>query len=331
MKRMAKVVLLAAAGFLIAGLMAGCAPGGGLLIKPVSANQELDETTVEKDSGLFWDKVAIIDVDGLIVDAREEGLFGSGENPTSTFVEKLAKARQDDNVKAIILRINSPGGGVTASNIMHQELLRFKRLKKAPVIALIEDVGASGGYYLASGADEIMADPTALVGSIGVIVQTLSFAGTMQKLGIDAHAIVSGPYKDMGSPLKPLEEKDRVLLQEIVNDYYGRFLTVVHEGRPKLDRDKVKELADGRIYTSDQALANGLIDSQGDMHEAIRLAKQKAHITKAKVVIYHRPLGYRGSVYAASGVPQINLVNISAADLAYLCRPQFMYLWTGRE
>jgi protease IV len=331
MKRMAKVAFSAAVIFVASNLLIGCAPGGGLLIRPVSANQELDETVLEKDAGVYWNEVVIVDVDGMIMDARSEGVFSSGENPTSEFVEKLDKARKDDNVKALILRINSPGGGVTASHIMYENLLRFRRAKKVPVIAVIEDVGASGAYYLACGADEIMADKTSLVGSIGVIVETFSLSGTMQKLGIDARAIVSGPYKDMGSPLKPLEEKDRVVLQKIVDDYYNQFVTVVDDGRAELDREQVKTLADGRIYTSDQALANGLIDRQGSLHDAIRLAKERAKIDKAKVVMYHRPMGYRGSVYAGPAVPQINPANLSAADMAYFCRPQFMYLWSGRE
>ncbi len=176
-----------------------------------------------------------------------------------------------------------------------------------------------------------MADKTSLVGSIGVIVETLSFYGTMQKIGVDACAITSGPYKDMGSPLKPLSEKDRVVLQGIVNGYYARFLAVVDDGRPKLQADRVRELADGRVYTAQQALDNGLVDCLGTMDDAIQLAKQCAGMTRAKVVMYHRPLGYRGSVYAGPAAPQINLLNISNADLSYLCRPQFMYLWTGRE
>ena len=328
----AKVALIAAAGFILTGLLTGCGPGGGILIRPVSTNQALAETVVEKDSGLVWDKIAIIDVDGMILDARETGLFGSGENPTSLFVEKLKKARDDSNVKAVVLRINSPGGGVTASNIMYQELLRFRKIKKVPVIAVIEDIGASGGYYLACGSDEIIADKTSLVGSIGVIVQTISLSGTMQKLGIDAHAVVSGPYKDMASPLKPLDANDRVLLQSIVDDFYDRFVTVVDDGRSNLGRAQVKELADGRIYTSDQALAKGLIDGQGTAFDAVRLAKQRAKLAKVKVVMYHRPLGYRGSVYAASPqIPAFSLRDLSAADMAYFCRPQFMYLWTGRE
>ncbi len=143
MNRLAKAVLpvvVLCAGMV---LVTGCAPGGGILIKPVSANQELKESTVSSDSGYFLDKIALIDVDGLILDAREEGLFGNGENPTSLFVEKLKKANEDDSVKAVILRINSPGGGVTASNIMYESLKKFRGEKKVPCIAIIEDVGAS--------------------------------------------------------------------------------------------------------------------------------------------------------------------------------------------
>ena len=176
-----------------------------------------------------------------------------------------------------------------------------------------------------------MADQASLVGSIGVIVETFSLSGTMQKIGMEAASITSGPSKDMGSPLKPLDPKDRELFQSIVNDYYAKFLSVVDEGRPKLSQARVKELADGRVYTAKQALDNGLVDRLGTLYDAIHLAKEQANMAKAQVVIYHRPLGYRGSVYAGPVAPQINLLNISGMDVSYLCRPQFMYLWTGRE
>ena len=332
MNRMHKRVLLTA-GCCAAMLAGGCGPGGGLLIRPVSAKQDLKETVVSKDPGWpVWDKIVIIDVDGLLMNDREEGLFGSRENPVGLFVEKLQKAQGDGRVRAVILRINSPGGGVTAADIMYQRLLQFHRQKQVPVVAVFEDVAASGAYYLACGADEIMAHPTTLTGSIGVIVQTISLAGTLQKIGAEAEAVVSGPYKDMASPLESLNEEDRRILQSIVDDYYRRFLQVVDDGRPKLDAAKVQALADGRVYTADQALANGLVDRLGTMNDAIDRAKALSGYKQVKVVIYHRPLGYRGSVYAGPPAPmQVNLLNITAPDLAYLARPQFMYLWTGRE
>lgn len=322
-------------GLLIAaGTPGGCGPGTGLLIRPVPAGEKLTESTVRTDRGLFiTDKIAVIDADGLLLNRRDAGLFGAGENPVSTFVEKLDKAEKDDRVKAVIVRINSPGGGVTASDIMYRRLIRFRQARQVPVVAVIEDVGASGGYYLACGADAIIAHPTSVTGSIGVIVQTFSLAGTMAKLGITAEAVTSGPRKDLASPFKPLDKEDLAILQALVDDFYGRFVEVVAAGRPKLDVPGVRELADGRVYTGEQALANGLVDSLGYMDDAVALAKRAAHLERVKVVMYHRPYGYRANVYSAAGAgsPQVNLLNVTLPDILPPTHPQLLYLWTGHS
>jgi protease IV len=315
-------------------LAGGCGQNMGYIIKPVSINEELKETTVSSDAGFFDnDKVLIVDVDGLLMNSRSEGLFGGQDNPVSTFVEKLDKAEKDPNVKALVIRLNTPGGGVTASDIMYRRLVEFKKAKKVPVIAMIEDVGASGGYYLACAADTIMAAPTSVTGSIGVIVQTFSLAGTMDKLGITTKAITSGPMKDMGSPFKPLSPEDQKILQELVTEFYGRFTDVVIQGRPKMEPARIKTLADGRIYTGMQAKANGLVDELGDVKDAITLAKQRAEIKTAHVVMYDRPWGYKANVYSSAGGvgagTQINLLNISATSAMAWFQPQFLYLWTG--
>jgi protease IV len=327
MKTSVACALLAAA--LVAG---GCGQNMGYIIKPVPIIEDLTETTVSADKGLFVsDKVLVIDIDGLIMNRRTEGLLSSGENPVSLFVEKLDKAQEDSSVKAVVLRINSPGGGVTATDIMYRRLADFKKARKIPVIAMIEDVGASGGYYIACGADTIMAEPSSVTGSIGVIVQTFSVAGTMDKLGITAKAITSGAMKDMGSPFKPLDPADQKVLQELVTEFYGGFVKVVAEGRPNLAADKVKALADGRIYTGTQAKANGLIDDLGSLKDAIDLAKKKAGLKSSKVVMYGRSWGHQANVYSAApmGGMQVNLLNVSAPDVMNMLRPQFLYLWTG--
>jgi len=318
----------------LALLVLGCGEDVGWVIKPIPIEEKLSETVVAKDEGAFIsDKILLLDVDGLLVNQRERSVFGLGENPVSLFVEKLDKARDDDYVKAVVLRINSPGGGVTASDIMYSRLREFCREKKIPVVAVFEDVGASGAYYVACGADTIIAHPTSVVGSIGVMVQTVSFAGTMEKLGIEASAVTSGPRKDMASPLKPLDKEDLAILQQMINEYYDRFLKVVAAGRPGLKGDKIKELADGRVYTGEQAKANGLVDGLGYLDEAVQLAKQKAGAKRVKVVMYHRPWGRKANVYA-SGPPapaQVNLLNVNVPDVFDLARPRFMYLWTGRR
>jgi len=314
--------------------LSGCGPRGGLLIKPVPLDDRLKEATIASDPGLFvTDKVVIVDVDGLIMNERGGGWFAPGDNPVSLFVEKLDKAQSDPAVKALVLRINSPGGGVTASDIMHRRLCEFRTKRKVPVIAVLEDVAASGGYYLACGADRIVAHPTSVTGSIGVLVQTISFSGTMKMLGIHAKAVTTGKFKDMASPFKPLSDEDLAILQGIVDEFYERFLDVVAVGRPGMSVEKVRSLADGRVYTGSQAVNNGLADQLGYMDDAIELAKKAGRVGRAKIVMYHRPLGYRANVYStAPGAPQpqVNVVNVNIPDALRLAQPQFLYLWTGR-
>ncbi len=311
----------------------GCGEGTGWVIKPIPTDKSLQETTVKADKGLFLaEKVLIVDIDGTIVNSRR-GLFGSGENPVSLFIEKIDKAQADSNVKAIVLRINSPGGGVTASDIMYNRLIQLKAKRNIPIVAIIQDVGASGGYYVACGADRIISHPTSITGSIGVMIQTISLAGTMEKIGIDAQALTSGPHKNMASPFEPLDPQDLKILQGIVDEYYERFLSVVASGRPGLSADKIRGLADGRVYTGTGAVELGLVDSLGYMDDAITAAKEMAGIERAKVVIYHRPMGYKPHAYASTSLPnpQLNLLNINVPDLDFLTQPRFLYLWTGRS
>ena len=314
---------------------AGCSPSTGYIVKPIPINEEMSETVIQTDPGFFvTDKIAIVDVEGLLMNQAQTSLLSSRDNPVSEFIEKLDKAQGDPAVKAVILRINSPGGAVTAADIMYHRVMEFKHARAVPVIAIIEDVGASGGYYIACSAGTIMAHPTSITGSIGVIVQTFSLAGTLDKLGITADAVKSGKFKDMGSPLKALNADDRKLIQDTVDEFYKGFVKIVATGRgPRLSEDKVKVLADGRVYTGEQAKANGLIDDIGYMDDAIKLAKAQAHTSKAKVVMYHRPWGYSENAYSRQGnvAPQVNLVNINMPGLMSLSQPQFMYLWTGRN
>jgi len=332
MKQNITGILMVAAGL----VFAGCGQSSGFLIKPVPLDQTLRETVILTDPG--WrvkDKVVIIDVDGLLMNQSERTFFGPGENPVSLFVEKFDRAQADSDVKAVVLRINSPGGSVTASDIMYNRVMQFRRNKGVPVVAMIADVGASGGYYIACGADTILAHPTSVTGSIGVIVQLVSFAELMEKFGIDAQAVTSGRFKDMGSPLKPLEKEDLALVQSMVDDFYERFVGVVQTGRPSLDKDAVRTLADGRVYTGQQARTAGLVDDLGYMTDAIAEAKKRSGASRVKVVLYHRPLGFRPNAYAAADVPtpnatsQINLFNVSLPSLLELGRPQFLYLWSG--
>ncbi|RPI63867.1 MAG: signal peptide peptidase SppA [Planctomycetaceae bacterium] len=317
-------------------LVGGCSPNTGYVVKPIPLDEQLQETVITADAGWFVsDKIVVIDIDGLLMNQREMGFFSAGENPVSLFIEKMDKAQSDPNVKAVVLRINSPGGGVTASDIMYRRVMQFRKARPAtPVVAAIEDVGASGGYYIACAADTIYAQPTSVTGSIGVIVQTVSFAGTMTKIGITAKAVTSGKYKDMGSPLKELNPDDQAVIQGIVDEFYAGFLKVVADGRKNLSAEQVAKLADGRVYTGRQAKELGLVDTLGYVDDAVMLAKKRiGPDAKVRVVMYHRPWGQKENYYskASPAAPQLNLVNINVPSLLSLTQPQFLYLWTGGQ
>lgn len=317
-------------------VLAGCS-GMRFVVEAVPAVDELTETVVIADAGASsGSKIAQIDVTGVIIDAEIPGLLSPGENPTARFVESLQIAANDPSVKAIIIRINSPGGTVTASDVMYREVVRFRQKTGKPVVVSMADVAASGGYYLACAADEIVAMPTTITGSIGVIMQTFNLAEGMKKIGIRADAITSGPNKAVGSPFEPMSAEHRALLQGVVTEFYGNFRGIVTSKRSKVSSGNVDEITDGRIVTGTHALEVGLVDRVGDLHDAFAAAKQRAGLTSARLVKYHRPVEYVGSAYAQSPITganagaQLNLLqlNLNAGGAgASATTTNFYYLW----
>jgi len=273
-------------------------------------------------------KVLLVEISGVISSQDKEG-FMPAPNLIASVKEQLTKASQDENVKAVVLRINTPGGTVTASDIIHHELKAFKTSRKVPIIASIMDVGASGGYYIAAAADTVFAHPSSVTGSIGVIMLTVNARGLLEKVGLEATAVTSGPRKDMGSPFRTMTLEERAIFQGLIDSFYYRFLSVVQEGRPHLQMDQIKKLADGRIYAGDQAKAAGLVDEIGYLEDAIDLAKKKAGVTDARVVTYKRPGEYSNNMYSKLLMPG-PLAGLADLDLMSFVRggtPQFMYLW----
>jgi len=307
--------------------LVGCqAPS--LLVTPVSGSRKLVETELSRDSFFASDKIAIIHASGVLMNSAKPQLLGSGEHAVSLIREQLDKARRDSSVKAVILRINSPGGTVVASELIHDEILQFKKSGK-PIVAVMMDVAASGGYYIACACDDIIAQPSTVTGSIGVIMQLFDMSGTLGKLGIKNEAITSGPNKEAGSPFRSLSPQHRKIFQQIVDDMYGRFVDVVVAGRPKLDEAAVRKLADGRVFTGTQAVKVGLVDRIATMRDTIAALKAQKNITSARVVTYHRPAEYKPNYYANMPQPgiDINLLNIDAAGLLAHASPEFLYLW----
>ncbi len=299
----------------------------------VPADDGLTETVVLEDEAARWrsPKVALIDVTGLIADVRRPGLLVPGGNPVAEYAESLRRAEDDPRVQAIIVRVNSPGGTVTASDVVYRETRRFRERTGKPVVVLMGDVAASGGYYLACAADRIVAHPTTVTGSIGVIMQTFNFSEGMRRIGIHADAIVSGEKKAAGSPFQPMERDHRALLQNMVNEFYDNFITTVTSSRTGLSAEQLDLITDGRVVTGRQALELGLIDEIGDLYTAFDTARELAGLPAARLVKYHRALQHVGSAYAespaGSSSTQLNLMQLNLDGAAMHDQPNFFYLW----
>ncbi|MCI0363289.1 MAG: signal peptide peptidase SppA [Phycisphaerales bacterium] len=317
----------------LAGLF-GCS-GVRFIIDAVPATDEMTETVVMGEEAGFLEfgkaKVALIDVSGLIMDAQRPGLIAPGENPVARFVESLKRAEGDSAVKAVIIRINSPGGTVTASDLMYREVRDFKERTGKPVVISMGDVAASGGYYLACAGDHVLAHPTTVTGSIGVLVQTINFSEGLRKIGVRADAITSGPNKKMGSPLEPMPPEHRELLQGLVDEFYASFKAVVVERRPALSPNDLNWIMDGRVVSGKRAAEVGLVDRVGDLRDAFDVAQEQANVRSAKLVKYHRALEYVGSPYAKNpaapaGGAQINFMQVNLDNLVG-AQSGFYYLW----
>jgi len=289
----------------------------------------LEEQTVE---GSGRTKILLTDVSGFL---SEEGssptlVIGASTPRVPLLVrirEELKKAGEDSSIKALIIRINSTGGTVTASDIIFKEIDLFKKKTRVPVIAVMMDVAASGGYYVALAADTIVAHPTSVTGSIGVIMLSLNAEGLLQKLGVTTSAFKSGERKDMGSPFRALTDDERKIFQSVIDGLHGQFLLHLVESR-KLPLDVARKIADGRVYTAQQALELKLIDQVGYMDDVLRLAKQKIGVDEARVVVYHRPTEYRATYYARAE-SSAGGIDMTATQLASLIGggPRFLYLW----
>lgn len=324
------------AGFCLLVTLCGCTDTS-FLITPVRTNRDLVERTVARESAFAAAKIALVDLDGLIGFSSGGALLGGeADNPVALFKERLDQAAGDSAVKAVVLRINSPGGGVTASDLMYQELLAFKARTHKPVVTAMLDVAASGGYYIACGSDRIVANSTTVTGSIGVIMLQPNLTGTLEKIGAHVEAIKSGQMKDAGSPFREMTAEDRAYFQAIVTQLYEGFLKVVHAGRPGIDLTRLRELADGRVYLAPDAKAHGLIDDIGSPEDAIVIAKDLAGLRgkSVRVVTYARSYSYRPNIYAetpapANGAVQYNFFNVNGLEALIGGGPRFLYLWQG--
>ncbi len=221
------------------------------------------------ETALSRNKIAIVKIEGVILDGEDT-------------IRQIRRWAENDSVKAIVLRINSPGGAVAPAQEIYSEVI--KASKEKPVIASMGTVAASGGYYIAAASRRIVADPGTLTGSIGVIMMFSNFQKLMEKVGLESIVLKSGKFKDIGSPYRPFTQEDRELLQEVINSIYTQFITDVAKGR-NMDLDDVRKLADGRIYTGKQALENKLVDQLGTLRDAIDAAAKMADMKVEPVIV----------------------------------------------
>jgi protease-4 len=306
-------------------LLAGCSV---ISLDLTPRIRPLEEETVE---GRGDAKILLLDISGFLSDETPSGTLTIGTPPPRVPMlvrlrEELKKAADDPKVRALVVRINSPGGTVTASDIMFRELDDFKRTSRIPIVASMMDVAASGGYYVALAADTIVAHPTTVTGSIGVIMISLNAEGLMQKVGLAAAAIKSGERKDMGSPFRQLTPEERAIFQSVIDDLHRQFVAKLVERR-RITAATAATLADGRIYTAEQALGHKLIDRIGYIPDALEAARHAAGLDEARVVVYKRPREYRATYYARSETDAGTFAMLSQLAGLTAGGPKFLFLW----
>jgi protease-4 len=288
---------------------------------------DLKEYTVEDRD--VDEKVAVVDISGVMTSAGEDNLLYKSENIVARTKEQLDRAAKDEDVRAVVLRVSSPGGEVYPSLAVYQELKRFRKKTGKPVIAYVPELAASGGYLAALGADEIVADRAAITGSVGVIAMLPEFSGLLEVVKVKVHTLKAGKHKDLGNPFREMSEEDRAELYRLINYYFEFFKGIVDESRPKLSREQVDKLADGSIKTSDNALKSGMIDAIGDLSDAHERAAKKAGLSaeKTNLVIYRRPREYHKNVYASA--PQRgSKITLDLNQLSPLTGIKFLFLWS---
>jgi protease-4 len=271
-------------------------------------------------------KIAVIDIDGLLLNKNATALMSAGENPVALFREKLDTVESHASYRGVVLRINSPGGGVTATDIMRRDLIRFRDRTGLPVVACLMDVGAGGAYSLATAADQIVAHPTSLVGGLGVILNLYNLEDTLAMLNIVGTPVRAGQHVDLGTPVRMMSEDARAILQDIANKFHERLRADITSSRADLGSDDA--LFDGRVFTADDAMQRGLVDRLGYLDDAIDACRSQADCPSAGVVILHRPRDSARTPYAVTPnltvqaglfphLPGVNRTNL----------PTFMYIW----
>jgi len=229
-------------------------------------------------------KILLISVNGIILEQSDDSLFYNKKGILETIKDNLSRAEEDNNVRGIVLSVNSPGGGITECDEIHHEIMKFKAKKSIPIVVSMQDLAASGGYYISAPAQKIFAQPTTLTGSIGVIMEFTNIEGLFTKIGLESVTIKSGKLKDIASPTRDMTEEENEILNKMVKEMSQRFFKVVRDGRKNITDEQFKIISDARIFTAQQAKNAGLIDEIGYLDDAFNAAIDLAGIKDAKLV-----------------------------------------------
>jgi protease IV len=298
-------------------------------ISELLAASELPFTEEVIQEGNEMKKIAVLDVNGVIQDTNDtESFFQAAGYNHQAFMKRLDFIKEDDSVKGIILKVNSPGGGVVESAEIHDKLLEIQKETKKPVYVSMGSMAASGGYYISAGAKKIFASEETMTGSLGVIMQGINYEGLAEKYGVDFVTIKSGQYKDIMSPTRQMTEEERQILQKMIDNSYEGFVKVISEGR-KMTADQVKKIADGRIYDGRQAKELNLIDGFGYLEDVIEQMMEQEKLKDAKVVRYTEQIGF-GSLLNFKVQKFIGADSEMAGLMDILSRPnspRLMYLY----
>lgn len=305
-------------------LCSGCSPKINIMR---DHSEPLKEYTLQ---GEGRDKILLVHLRGFISSSPGTGLLSQDPSEVQEIAARLRKAADDDNVKAVVLAIDSPGGSVTASDILYQQIRRHREETGQNVVALLMGVAASGGYYAAAAAETIIAHPTTVTGSVGTIFIRPDLAGLMHKIGVQAEVTKSGKYKDISSWFRHSSEEEREMLQKMIDQLNARFLEVVRTSR-KLDDTRLTEVAKANVFTASQAMELGLVDSVGYAQDAFDKAAALAGMDKdPKVVTYRRQEFADDTPYNtltnSLHTPELGLLD-GASRILQALEPGFHHLW----
>lgn len=299
-------------------ILAGCA---FIKVNVASEPGKIKEHVVE---GKGRAKIVVVDISGIIT-LTPFGLdrFSKAPPLVPRLKEELQRVMDDDAVVGVVVRIDSPGGSVTASDILYHELRRVREKKKIPVVACVLDKGFSGGYYAALAADEIMVHPTSVLGGVGVITFKFTIDELLDNWGLEISTVQSGPLKDFWSPLRSSRPEETALMQAITDRLHGRFLQLLSESR-SLSPEAQQTVATGRIFDAGEAREIGLIDRIGYLEDAVARVRELAGVKEARVILYRREGTFAGNIYAAGSPLPVGFGALESG-MAELLSPGFHY------